>query len=64
MEKFVIFTIALIVALAVSALGAWLVMLLWNWLMVAIFALPKLSFWMSWGLCFLISLLFGAIKSE
>lgn len=50
--------LALVITLAISAFGAWLVMLLWNWVVVAIFGLPKLSFWLAWGLTFLIGLIF------
>lgn len=54
--------LALVIALALSAFGAWLVMLLWNWVVVAIFGLPKLSFWLAWGLTFLLGLIFGRNK--
>lgn len=54
--------LALVIILAISAFGAWLVMLLWNWVVVAIFGLPKLSFWLAWGLTFLIGLIFGRNK--
>jgi hypothetical protein len=52
----------IVITLAMSAFGAWLVMLLWNWVVVAIFGLPKLSFWLAWGLTFLIGLIFGRDK--
>lgn len=54
--------LSLVIAFAISAFVAWLVMLLWNWVVVAIFGLPKLSFWLAWGLTFLISLIFGGNK--
>ena len=54
--------LALVITLAISAFGAWLVMLLWNWVVVAIFGLPKLSFWLALGLTLLISLIFGRNK--
>lgn len=54
--------LALVITLAMSAFGAWLVMLLWNWVIVAIFGLPKLSFWLAWGLTLLIGLIFGMNK--
>lgn len=37
-------------------------MWLWNWLVVYIFGLPRISFWMAAGLALLVSLLFGKIK--
>ena len=65
--------IACIVCLFVIALGlalafgficfkAWLVMLLWNWVMVGLFSLPALSFWYAVGISLLISLLFKSRK--
>jgi uncharacterized protein YeaO (DUF488 family) len=36
-------------------------MLLWNWLMPAIFGLPLLSYWQSAGILVLARLLFGGI---
>jgi hypothetical protein len=56
--------VLVVVAVAVSALEAWLVMSLWNWVIVYLFHAPNLDFWMAWGLLFLISLLFGALKSN
>jgi predicted membrane protein len=40
------------------------VMLLWNWLMPAIFGLVKISFWQAWGLSFLSGLLFRPTSSS
>lgn len=54
--------LGLVITFAISAFGAWLVMLLWNWVVVAIFGLPKLSFWLAWGLTLLIGLIFGRNK--
>ena len=38
-------------------LQAWLVMSLWNWVMVALFNAPVLTFWLSFGLVWLFHLL-------
>lgn len=62
MKDLFILILALVITLAISAFGAWLVMLLWNWVVVATFGLPKLSFWLAWGLTFLIGLIFGRNK--
>ena len=43
-------------------LKAWLIMLLWNWVMVGVFSLPAISFWTSVGISLLISLLFKSCK--
>lgn len=39
---------------------SWLVMLLWNWVMVSVFDLPVISFWIAFGLRWLGHLLFTA----
>jgi hypothetical protein len=46
------------IGVAVAFLFGWLVMLLWNWLMPAIFGLGPISFWKAWGLVILAHLLF------
>ena len=39
-------------------LQAWLVMLLWNWVIVSLLGAPVLTFWLSFGLVWLCHLLF------
>ena len=39
-------------------LKAWIVMLLWNWIAVALFGLSVINFWLAFGLCLLCALLF------
>lgn len=48
--------------LAVWSLEIWVVMALWNWLIVSLFGAPEITFWMTAGLLFLINLLTGHIK--
>lgn len=36
-----------------------IVMWLWNWVMVSLFGLPHLTYWLSFGLSWLVSLLVG-----
>lgn len=62
MEKAFIYTVVIILLLAVVTafsfgLGA-LVMVLWNWLVPAIFGLGTITFWQGWGLLVLTGLLF------
>lgn len=62
MEKVFIYTVAIILMLLVVVafsfgLGA-LVMVLWNWLIPAIFGLGTITFWQGWGLLVLAGLLF------
>lgn len=47
--------------LAVFALFVYGVMLLWNWLMPAIFGLPVLSYWQALGVLVLSKILFGSL---
>jgi hypothetical protein len=47
-----------ILGLGMLALFGWAVMLLWNWLMPAIFGLKTLTFWQAGGLLVLTSILF------
>jgi hypothetical protein len=57
--RFVLFFIGkLILAPLIALVYGFLVMLLWNWLMPAIFGLPAIDFWQSWGLVLLAHLLF------
>ena len=44
-------------------LFGWVVMLLWNWLMPAIFGLKQLTYWQAWGLLILSSILFKDFPS-
>lgn len=55
--------IALILALAFGVLcfEGWLVMLLWNAVIVSVFGAPTLSFWLSVGILLLCNLLFKAV---
>lgn len=48
----------LVIVFITSLVFAWPVMILWNWLMPALFGITKLTFWQSWGLMFLTGLLF------
>ena len=60
-----ILVIILVLALAVglAAFEAWLVMLLWNAVLVALFpSLPTLSFWLAWGLMILCNILFKSVS--
>lgn len=39
-----------ILAAGLALIFGWIVMLLWNWLMPAIFKLPTIDYWQGWGL--------------
>jgi len=53
--------LGLIFIIAAIAAFAAVTMLLWNWLMPAIFGLPLLSYWQAAGILVLARLLFGGI---
>lgn len=46
------------IAVLLAFLFGFFVMLLWNWLMPAIFGLPAITYWQAWGLVLLSHLLF------
>ena len=51
-----------VLAAAAFALAfGWFVMLLWNWLMPAIFGLGAITYWQAFGLVVLAKLIFGAV---
>jgi hypothetical protein len=55
---FTAFFVGIIVFIIVAVLAALPMMFLWNWLMPAIFGLTTITFWQSFGLVFLSSLMF------
>lgn len=49
-------------AICISALFAWIVMLLWNWLAPLFWhAAPILTFWQTWGIMFLLTIIGNAL---
>jgi hypothetical protein len=46
-------------AVLFALLFGWLVLLLWNWLMPALFGLKAITFWQAFGIVLLAKLLFG-----
>ena len=48
----------LCLAVVMAFVFGWIVMLLWNWLMPAIFGVTTITFWQAWGLVVLAHLLF------
>lgn len=48
----------LFLSICISAISAWIAMLLWNWLIPLFWAgAPILTFWQSWGIMFLLTLI-------
>lgn len=63
MKTYVI--IFVLILLALSALSGYIFMLLWNWLMPLLWTnAPVLTFFQSWGLLFLISIIANLFKSN
>jgi hypothetical protein len=58
-RKWWLFVVAPPAIVAFAALGGWIVMLLWNWLLPGIFRLPPIGFWQALGLLALSRILFG-----
>lgn len=53
---------ALVTLIAISALSGFIVMLLWNWLVVSIFGLGEISWLQGWGIMILSNLLFKSVR--
>ncbi|MCD4735137.1 MAG: hypothetical protein K8R53_03770 [Bacteroidales bacterium] len=49
----------IILAVIFAFIFGYFVMLLWNWLMPALFNLPEISYWMAFGIIILARLIFG-----
>jgi len=63
-EKIVIAVATILIVCIVAFLIAWPFMLLWNWLMPAIFGLCKIGFWQSLGLLILSGMLFRSSSNS
>ena len=64
-ELFCIILGVILLLIGLFAFEAWVVMLLWNWLMPAIFSLSTIGFWQAMGISCLCHLLFSkTIKIE
>ncbi len=56
------FVVAGVVGVGIFALAfGWLVMILWNWIMPAIFSLPVIGYWQAFGIVILAKLILGGI---
>jgi hypothetical protein len=60
-RRWLLFAIAPPVFVLFVALGGWIVMQLWNWLMPALFQLPAVTFWQALGLLALTRILVGGV---
>src|SRR4030095_17255884 len=51
--------LAIVGMVVFAAIGGWLVMMFWNWLLPPLFAWPRIAFWQALGLLVLCRILFG-----
>ena len=61
MKTFLFVVLCLALAFGVMCFEAWLLMLLWNWLM-PILNIATVTFWQAFGIGLLIDILFGGIR--
>lgn len=50
--------LAVVLIIALMFISPWIEMLLWNWVIVDLFAMPTVTFWQMFGLNWLCGLLF------
>lgn len=55
--------LVIVVALGLDCLFAWIFQMLWNFAIVAIFALPIITFWQAFALWIIIGLIGGCFKA-
>ena len=52
----------LVLVVGFAAFEAWIVMLLWNYVLCAIFtSIPTITFWLAWGILILFNILFKSV---
>jgi hypothetical protein len=66
MDRFVIGGLGCLAIIALilvcGAIGAAVLMVLWNWIMPYLFGLPEIGFWMAWGICILLGFIGNAMR--
>lgn len=53
----------LLLAFAIICFEGWILMLLWNWLLVSLFSISTIGFWQGVGLILLLNLIGGFFKT-
>ena len=53
----------LLLAFAIICFKGWILMLLWNWLLVSLFGISTIGFWQGVGLILLLNLIGGFFKT-
>lgn len=54
--------VALITVIGIIFLVPWVFQVCWNLTMIYLFGLPEITYWQSFALIFIVSVLFGKIK--
>ena len=55
--------VALVIALALTCLETWVLMMLWNYVLCALFtSLPQITFWLAFGILCLINIIANIFK--
>ena len=62
MKTFLWIVLCIAIVFGAICFETWLAMLLWNWLVPTLFNGVTLTFWQTFGLTFLLDLLFGGIS--
>ena len=60
---YIVIPIGLIALAVFVAVGGWIVMSLWNWLLPPLFGWPQITIWQGFGLLALCRILFGGLGS-
>jgi hypothetical protein len=50
------------ILLIFGAIGAAILMILWNWIMPYLFGLPEINFWMAWGILALLGVIGNTLR--
>lgn len=58
-ELILLILVGIVLITLICFLSGWITMLLWNWLVPAIFGLGTITFWQALGLIILTNLIFG-----
>ena len=61
-----VFTCGILVAIvgAINLFLAWIIQILWNWLLVDLFNFPQVGYWQAFGIMALLSIVGGFFKSS
>lgn len=58
-NRFLLFVVIPLAMVLFIAIGGWVVMQLWNWLLPTLFGWPQVTFWQALGILALSRILFG-----